>query len=71
LKETLDYLNGIEGFPKSDVVELRYSNVKIIARPSGTEPKIKFYIMVKSASENESGKLIKDAEQAISEIVNV
>lgn len=71
LKETLDYLNGIEGFPKSDVVELRYSNVKIIARPSGTEPKIKFYIMVKSSSENESCKLIKDAEQAISEIVNV
>ncbi|MBL5982297.1 phosphoglucomutase [Petrotoga sp. 8T1HF07.NaAc.6.1] len=71
LKETLDYLNGIEGFPKSDVVELRYSNVKIIARPSGTEPKIKFYIMVKSSSENESRKLIKDAEQAISEIVNV
>ncbi len=71
LKETLDYLNGIEGFPKSDVVELRYSNVKIIARPSGTEPKIKFYIMVKSSSENESRKLIKDAEQVISEIVNV
>lgn len=71
LKETLDYLNGIEGFPKSDVVELRYSNVKIIARPSGTEPKIKFYIMVKSSSENESRKLIKDAEQIISEIVNV
>ncbi len=71
LKETLDYLNGIEGFPKSDVVELRYSNVKIIARPSGTEPKIKFYIMVKSTSENESSKLIKDAEQAISELVNV
>ncbi|KUK15320.1 MAG: Phosphoglucomutase/phosphomannomutase alpha/beta/alpha domain I, partial [Petrotoga mobilis] len=71
LKETLDYLNGIEGFPKSDVVELRYSNIKIIARPSGTEPKIKFYIMVKGSSENESSKLIKDAEQAVSEIVNV
>lgn len=71
LKETLDYLNGIEGFPRSDVVELRYSNIKIIARPSGTEPKIKFYIMVKGSSENESSKLIKDAEQAVSEIVNV
>jgi len=71
LKETLDYLNGIEGFPKSDVVELRYSDVKITARPSGTEPKIKFYIMAKSKSESETTKLIKDAEQAISEIVNV
>jgi len=71
LKETLDYLNEIEGFPKSDVVELRYSNIKIIARPSGTEPKIKFYILVKSSSEQESVKLIKEAEQAISEIVNV
>lgn len=71
LKETLDYLNEIEGFPKSDVVELRYSNIKIIARPSGTEPKIKFYILVKSSSEQKSVKLIKEAEQAISEIVNV
>jgi len=71
LKETLDYLNQIEGFPKSDVVELRYSNIKIIARPSGTEPKIKFYILVKSSSEQKSVKLIKEAEQAISEIVNV
>lgn len=71
LKETLDYQKGIEGFPKSDVVELRYSDIKIIGRPSGTEPKIKFYILLKASTEKEAKELIKLSEDAISEIVNV
>lgn len=71
LKETLDYQKGIEGFPKSDVVELRYSDIKVIGRPSGTEPKIKFYILLKASTEKEAKELIKLSEDAISEIVNV
>lgn len=71
LLETLDYLKGIEEFPKSDVVELRYSKIKLIGRPSGTEPKIKFYILVDGSTEDEAQQLIKEAESAISEIVNV
>lgn len=71
LKETLDYLKGVEGFPKSNVVELRYGKVKLIGRPSGTEPKIKFYIMVNGQSEEEAKQLINEAEKAVFEIVNV
>jgi len=71
LKETLDYLKGVEGFPKSNVVELRYGKVKLIGRPSGTEPKIKFYIMVNGESEEEAKRLISEAEKAVFEIVNV
>ncbi|MGA2141015.1 MAG: phospho-sugar mutase [Brevinematales bacterium] len=38
------YKNGKWQLPKSDVVILKLSdNAKVIARPSGTEPKIKFY----------------------------
>ena len=51
-------------FPKSDVLQFYLENgTKVSVRPSGTEPKIKFYISVKSklASkadfENESAKL--------------
>lgn len=41
-----DYKEGVAGLPKADVVELTYEDdLKLIARPSGTEPKIKFYLM--------------------------
>lgn len=70
LFETVDYNSGINGLPKSNVIELRYENIKIIARPSGTEPKIKFYLMVKGSSFEEAMSKIDFAEKAVSEIVN-
>lgn len=42
--ETKDYKNGIDDLPKSDVLKFILEDVTWIAvRPSGTEPKIKFY----------------------------
>ena len=38
-----DYLGGLDGLPASDVLELRTAHVKVIVRPSGTEPKLKLY----------------------------
>lgn len=39
-----DYLEGINGLPKSDVVKLWFQDgTRIVVRPSGTEPKIKIY----------------------------
>lgn len=70
LFETVDYNSGINGLPKSNVIELRYENIKIIARPSGTEPKIKFYLMAKGSSFEEAMSKIDFAEKAVSEIVN-
>ncbi|MGL5955887.1 MAG: phospho-sugar mutase [Brevinema sp.] len=44
LMETIDYLHTATGLPSSNVFALYYeNNIRIIARPSGTEPKIKFY----------------------------
>lgn len=44
IKELKDYSNGIEGLPKSDVLKfILEDNSWIAIRPSGTEPKIKFY----------------------------
>ena len=44
LLKTVDYQNDTTGLPPSNVLTLHYEdNIRIIARPSGTEPKLKFY----------------------------
>lgn len=44
VKELKDYSNGIDNLPKSDVLKFVLEDDSWIAvRPSGTEPKIKFY----------------------------
>jgi phosphoglucomutase len=45
--ERIDYKKGIGNLPKSDVLKLFLSDGWIAARPSGTEPKIKFYLAAK------------------------
>lgn len=43
--ESKDYNNGIDGLPKSNVLKFILEDGSwIAARPSGTEPKLKFYI---------------------------
>lgn len=45
VKEFKDYLSGYNGLPKSNVIEFVFDNgSSLLIRPSGTEPKIKFYI---------------------------
>ena len=47
-----DYKNDDTGLIKSNVLEFRMeSGAKVIARPSGTEPKLKLYLSVKGNSE--------------------
>jgi phosphoglucomutase len=46
LVKLIDYNAGIDDLPKSNVIEMLFENDnKIIVRPSGTEPKIKFYLL--------------------------
>ena len=47
--QTIDYNNDDTGLPKSNVLQfLTEDGTKLSVRPSGTEPKIKFYISVKA-----------------------
>ena len=43
MNEVKDYLKGIDKMPKSDVLKIFLDKGWFAVRPSGTEPKIKFY----------------------------
>ncbi len=46
--EVLDYKNGVDGFPPTNALKFRFKDGSwISARPSGTEPKIKFYYCIR------------------------
>ncbi|WP_068268642.1 phospho-sugar mutase [Caviibacter abscessus] len=63
--EKIDYLEET-GLPKENVISLKLENdTHIIVRPSGTEPKIKFYIYVNT----ENGDNIEDLKQKLTETV--
>ena len=61
VEKVLDYSDGIDGLPKSDVLKYFLKDGSWFAvRPSGTEPKIKFYFGVCGKSYEESKeKLLK------------
>ena len=44
--QKLDYKDGLNGLPKSEVLKFILPNGWFAVRPSGTEPKIKFYFKV-------------------------
>ncbi|MBE5920021.1 MAG: phospho-sugar mutase [Pseudobutyrivibrio ruminis] len=47
-----DYLKGIDGLPKSDVIKFYLEgNGSVVVRPSGTEPKMKVYISISAEDE--------------------
>ena len=68
--QTLDYSKGINGLPKSNVLKLYLEDgTSIVIRPSGTEPKLKVYISIKSDSlaknEQKYQEFIKEINKSI------
>ncbi len=67
-----DLLEDGTEFPKADVIIIRFtSGEKLVVRPSGTEPKIKYYVFLKEgadgrkALEERLGEIISDFKDAL------
>lgn len=67
----IDYKKGMNDLPKSNVLKFILEDESWIAiRPSGTEPKIKFYFGVKSDSLEKSNIKLKNIISCITNIVD-
>ena len=66
-----DYQKGIDYLPKSNVLKYFLEDGSWIAvRPSGTEPKLKFYVAVKGQDESECAGKIANIESDINKIID-
>ena len=69
--EVKDYAKGIDNLPKADVLKYFLEDGSWIAiRPSGTEPKLKFYIAVKGNDESEANNKITGIKSNIDKTIN-
>ena len=71
VKECVDYIRGQGDVPASNVLIYYMTDGSWFAmRPSGTEPKIKFYFYTESDSDmNEANNAVDDMTEAVNEIV--
>ena len=66
VKVKQDYINGLNGLPRSNVIKLIGDGGSIVFRPSGTEPKLKLYLSIKGKNKDvaliEENKLFSSIE---------
>lgn len=66
-----DFFEGVGGFPEEDI--LRYyldDGTRVIARPSGTEPKVKIYIDTEGSTSLEAQSRLIEVESDIKELLS-
>ena len=69
--ELKDYKEGIDDLPKADVLKYFLEDESWIAvRPSGTEPKLKFYIAVKGKDEEEANAKLDGIKNSLDKILS-
>lgn len=68
--ETKDYLTGIEGLPKANVLKYVLEDGSWVAiRPSGTEPKIKFYFSAVDQTQQAAENKLNTLKSFVMELV--
>ncbi|MCS1350669.1 phospho-sugar mutase [Mechercharimyces sp. CAU 1602] len=65
-----DYRSGIDGLPSAEVIKFQLTDQSWLAvRPSGTEPKIKFYVAVVGRSEEEAQAKMEELKSFVTSCV--
>ena len=54
--KVVDYQTGVDGLPKSNVLEFQTASAKALVRPSGTEPKVKLYLSARASNMDEAAQ---------------
>ena len=57
VKKVVDYQVGVDGLPKSNVLEFQTDSAKVLVRPSGTEPKVKVYLSARDSNMDDAAKM--------------
>ena len=66
-----DYLKGIDGLPKSDVIKFYLEgNGSVVVRPSGTEPKMKVYVSISAENEAAANATEKEVVAFMEQLLN-
>ena len=56
--------------PKANILKYKFKNgSSVIIRPSGTEPKIKFYILVQGKSEDKALDILRGVEKYTNNLI--
>ena len=55
--KVVDYQTGVNGLPKSNVLEFQTDATKVLVRPSGTEPKVKVYLSARASNMEDAAKM--------------
>lgn len=65
----IDYNYSVDGLPKSNVLKFLFDCGSLAVRPSGTEPKIKFYYSIKSSCYEKSEEIANKTLEFINSII--
>lgn len=66
----VDYMGEVHGFSKSNVLEYELSDgCQIYVRPSGTEPRVKTYLLAQGASRSDAKARLQTMSEAINKIL--
>lgn len=70
VKEVIDYSRGYDGVIPNETIRLNFDDGVVYVRPSGTEPKLKTYVMVKGDSEGAARDSLEKLEREMRNIIN-
>lgn len=70
IEKCVDYLTGMDGLPKSNVLKFFLSGGhSAVLRPSGTEPKLKLYLSIQAHNKDEASLLQDKLKMAIEKLI--